>query len=161
MCAQDDLLWLELTARQHLRIYARMKAIPGDQIEAEVDRVLDDINLTGDADNAAATFSGGMKRRLSVGIASIGTPRIIFLDEPTTGMDPLSKRRVWAMIQRAKGGRVMLLTTHSMEEADALGDKVAFCNKIDELCVKNDGLCIKNDGFCIKKNECLIKIDEF
>jgi ABC-type multidrug transport system ATPase subunit len=96
VCAQDDLLWLELSARQHLRIYARLKAIRPGQIEGECDRVLNDVNLMGDADNAARTYSGGMKRRLSVGIASIGNPRIIFLDEPTTGMDPLSKRRVWA-----------------------------------------------------------------
>ena len=84
VCAQDDLLWLELSARQHLRIYARMKAIPWDLIEGELDRVLDDISLAGDADNAAGTYSGGMKRRLSVGIASIGTPKIIFLDEPVS-----------------------------------------------------------------------------
>lgn len=77
VCAQDDLLWLELTARQHLQIYAKMKAIPVGQIEGEVDRVLSDVTLTNDADNPAGTYSGGMKRRLSVGIASIGSPKIV------------------------------------------------------------------------------------
>ena len=76
VCAQEDLLWLELTAREHLRIYARLKAIPG-KIEEEIERVLNDISLTNDADNPAGTYSGGMKRRLSVGIASIGFPQIV------------------------------------------------------------------------------------
>ena len=77
VCSQDDLLWLELTAREHLRIYARLKAIPTGKIEKEIDRVLEDVSLTDDADNLVGTFSGGMKRRLSVGIASIGSPRIV------------------------------------------------------------------------------------
>ena len=77
VCAQDDLLWLELTAREHLRIYARLKAIPVGKIEEEIERVLNDISLTNDADNPAGTYSGGMKRRLSVGIASIGSPQIV------------------------------------------------------------------------------------
>eukprot|EP01052_Picozoa_sp_SAG31_P005476 SAG31_NODE_241_length_19364_cov_17.168544_9_plen_128_part_00 len=85
VCSQEDLLWLELTARQHLELFARFKGVPERHIDVEVKRVLDEINLTFDGDNRAATFSGGMKRRLSVGMASIGAPRIIFLDEPTTG----------------------------------------------------------------------------
>ena len=73
----------------------------------------------------ASTFSGGMKRRLSVGISAMGNPKL-FLDEPTTGLDPLSRRRVWAMIERLKEGRVIVLTTHSMEEADSLSDKIGI-----------------------------------
>lgn len=68
------------------------------------------------------TFSGGMKRRLSVGISSIGNPSVIFLDEPTTGMDPISKKFVWGLIKEIKRGKVVVLTTHSMEEADILSD---------------------------------------
>jgi len=67
-----------------------------------------------------------MKRRLSVAISSIGDPRIIFMDEPTTGMDPLSKRHVWDLIQELKKSRVIILTTHSMEEADVLADRYVF-----------------------------------
>lgn len=65
-----------------------------------------------------------MKRRLSIGIALLGDPKIIFLDEPTTGMDPCTRREVWDMIEKAKRDRVIFLTTHSMEEADILGDRV-------------------------------------
>jgi ABC-type multidrug transport system ATPase subunit len=68
-----------------------------------------------------STFSGGMKRRLSVAISSIGEPRIIFMDEPTTGLDPVHKREVWHLIENMKKNRVIILTTHSMEEADILG----------------------------------------
>ena len=66
-----------------------------------------------------------MKRRLSVAISSIGNPKIMFMDEPTTGMDPVSRRDVWALIQRLKRNRVMVLTTHAMEEADILSDRIA------------------------------------
>jgi ABC-type multidrug transport system ATPase subunit len=70
-----------------------------------------------------------MRRRLSVAIALIGDPKIVILDEPTTGMDPVSRREVWNVIEGAKKNRVILLTTHSMEEADVLGDKIAIVAK--------------------------------
>lgn len=70
------------------------------------------------------SYSGGMKRRLSVAISCIGNPKIIFMDEPTTGMDPLSRRQVWKVIQHIKKNRVIILTTHSMEEADVLSDRI-------------------------------------
>jgi len=72
------------------------------------------------------TFSGGMKRRLSVAISSIGQPRMIFFDEPTTGLDPVSRRRVWNLIEKLKAGRVIVLTTHSMDEADLLSDRIGI-----------------------------------
>jgi len=77
------------------------------------------------ADKHAGKFSGGMKRRLSVAISAIGSPKIIFMDEPTTGLDPMSRREIWNTIQNLKQNRVVVLTTHSMEEADVLGDRVA------------------------------------
>ena len=72
----------------------------------------------------ARAYSGGMQRRLSIAISLIGNPKVVYLDEPTTGMDPVTRREVWDMIQRAKKGRVIVLTTHSMEEADVLGDNI-------------------------------------
>lgn len=129
VCPQEDLLWPELTAREHLHIYSRFKGILEDEIEQHCLDILTAIGLLLEADNRVATYSGGMKRRLSVGVASVASPRILLLDEPSTGMDPLSKRRVWAMIEQIKKDRVVLLTTHSMEEADALGDKVAILDK--------------------------------
>lgn len=128
-CPQEDLLWAELTAREHLHLYARFKGIADDVLQQHCTDILTSVGLVADADNTVSTYSGGMKRRLSVGIASVASPTIMFLDEPSTGMDPLSKRRVWTMIEQLKKNRVMLLTTHSMEEADALGDKVAILDK--------------------------------
>ena len=128
-CPQEDLLWAELTAREHLHLYARFKGIADDVLQQHCTDILTSVGLVADADNMVSTYSGGMKRRLSVGIASVASPTIMFLDEPSTGMDPLSKRRVWTMIEQLKKNRVMLLTTHSMEEADALGDKVAILDK--------------------------------
>ena len=71
------------------------------------------------------SFSGGMKRRLSVAIACIGDPQIVFMDEPTTGMDPVSRQSVWKLIQELRQNRIVILTTHSMEEADYLSDRIA------------------------------------
>ena len=95
------------------------------------------------------TFSGGMKRRLSVGIAGIGNPRVVFLDEPTTGMDPVSRRQVWKLIQRLKRNRVLVLTTHAMEEADVLSDRIGVIVDGELRCV-GTSLFLKNtfgDGY--------------
>ena len=97
----------------------------------------------------AGTFSGGMKRRLSMAIAFIGDPRIVFLDEPTTGMDPKNRRYIWELIQKMKSGRVVILTTHAMEEADILSDRIAVVSKGSLRCV-GTGLYLKNkygDGY--------------
>ena len=84
-CPQHDLLWLELTARQHLRIYARLKGVARRDVEEHVTERLTAVNLQDDGDVPVKGFSGGMKRRLSVAISSMGSPRVLFLDEPTTG----------------------------------------------------------------------------
>lgn len=127
VCPQHDILWDQLTGREHLQLFARLKGIPADKIQEEVRARLDDVKLTDkEADSDAASYSGGMRRRLSIAIALLGDPRIVFLDEPTTGMDPVTRRHVWDMITRAKVGRVVMLTTHSMEEADVLGDRIGI-----------------------------------
>ena len=74
----------------------------------------------------SATLSGGQKRKLSLGIALIGDSKIVVLDEPTSGMDPYSRRSTWNIIQKNKKGRIILLTTHFMDEADILGDRIAM-----------------------------------
>ncbi len=126
VCPQHDILFDELTANEHLRFWARFKGIPRNELDIHVTQTLKDISLEGKGKNLASTFSGGMKRRLSVGMSAMGNPKVIFLDEPTTGLDPLSRRRVWTMIERLKEGRIIVLTTHSMEEADALSDEIGI-----------------------------------
>lgn len=81
------------------------------------------------------TLSGGMKRKLSVGIALCGGSRVVFLDEPTSGMDPGARRLVWDLLQKERIGRTILLTTHFMEEADLLGDRIAImANGVVQCC---------------------------
>ena len=126
VCPQHDVLWPQLTAREHLELYAGFKKLYFEEMEKDVSERLEDVALTAAADTPCGAYSGGMKRRLSVSIALIGDPKIVFLDEPTTGMDPVSRRQVWNLIERVKRGRVTLLTTHSMEEADVLGDRIAI-----------------------------------
>lgn len=126
VCPQHDVLWPQLTAREHLELYAGFKRLYYKDMEEDVAQRLNDVALTAAADSPCGSYSGGMKRRLSVSIALIGDPKIVFLDEPTTGMDPVSRRQVWNLIERVKRGRVTLLTTHSMEEADTLGDRISI-----------------------------------
>eukprot|EP00030_Apusomonadida_sp_AF-17_P000548 a175002_751.p1 GENE.a175002_751~~a175002_751.p1 ORF type:complete len:854 (-),score=472.33 a175002_751:20-2533(-) len=127
VCPQHDILWGELTAREHLELFAALKGMTLADAKTEAIERLRDVDLLDDAaDKVVSAFSGGMRRRLSTAIAFCADPKIIFLDEPTTGMDPVSRRKVWNMIQSKKGGRAIILTTHSMEEADVLGDRIGI-----------------------------------
>ena len=135
VCPQFDILWEELTAREHLEIFAQIKRVPFSQQAARVDECLRMVELYDVGNQRSKTFSGGMKRRLSVAIAVVGSPRVVFLDEPTTGMDPVMRQRVWRVIQRVKEGRVVILTTHSMEECDALANRAAIFSQGQLKCI--------------------------
>eukprot|EP00761_Pharyngomonas_kirbyi_P004790 gb/GECH01004795.1/.p1 GENE.gb/GECH01004795.1/~~gb/GECH01004795.1/.p1 ORF type:complete len:886 (+),score=205.13 gb/GECH01004795.1/:1-2658(+) len=126
VCPQHDILWSDLTAKEHLQIFAEFKGVPSSERKAVVEEKLRQVELFDVRNNRSKTFSGGMKRRLSVAIASIGDPAAIFFDEPTTGLDPVSKRRVWDLIDEVKKDKAVILTTHSMEEADILSDRIAI-----------------------------------
>lgn len=125
-CPQHDILWEELTAMEHLLLFSQLKGRSRSEALSESKAKLTQISLFDVKDALVGTFSGGMKRRLSVAIASIGDPAVMIMDEPTTGMDPLSKREVWELIKQLKRDRCILLTTHSMEEADILSDRIAI-----------------------------------
>jgi ABC-type multidrug transport system ATPase subunit len=120
VCPQHDILWPQLTARETLRLFASIKGldVPGalgaEGSEREIDRVLAAVSLQAQSvqNRAVGGFSGGMKRRLSVAIAALGAPRVLFLDEPTTGMDPVTRRGVWGLIHRLKKHAAIVLTTH-------------------------------------------------
>ena len=123
-----------------------LQGIEDDLINTEVDTILADIDLKDKANAIASKLSGGQKRKLSVGIALIGDPKLIFLDEPTAGVDPYSRRHLWAILKKRKEGKaslnlrdsedimsfnfqVILLTTHFMDEADILADRKAIMTK--------------------------------
>lgn len=91
-----------------------------------VDQLLEKLTLTPHADKVSENYSGGNKRKLSLGIALIGNPKVLFIDESSSGMDPAARRRMWDLIAEAAKERAVILTTHSMEEAEALCNKVAI-----------------------------------
>ena len=125
---QHDVLWPLLTAEEHLRFFARLKGVPDNQLQAELNRVINVFNMldSGLWGKYPPNMSGGEKRKLSLAIALIGGSQIVFLDEPTSGMDPENRRKVWDIIQAEKKNRSIILTTHYMDEADILGDRIAI-----------------------------------
>ena len=126
LCPQFDVVWSHLTVREHLQFYSMLKGVPSDKRDEAVNNSIKGVNLSEKADWYAGTLSGGQRRRLSLAISMIGAPEVIFLDEPTTGLDPETRRWVWQYIDAMKAGRGIILTTHSMEEADALCSTIAI-----------------------------------
>lgn len=120
ICPQHDILFDDLTAREHIQLYAGLKGVTPAQMSDLITQRLQAVRLDTVADVRAGTYSGGMKRRLSLVISTIGDPKIVFMDEPTTGMDPVNRRHVWSFVEKFKKDRVIVLTTHSMEEADVV-----------------------------------------
>ncbi len=129
VCPQHDILWPNLTATEHGRLFATIKGVPQHEVAGEVARALAFVGLQDVADDVTKTFSGGMQRRLSVALATLGQPKFIVLDEPTTGMDPLNRRAVWTLIQSLRKSRTIIVTTHHMLEADCLGDEIIVMAK--------------------------------
>jgi len=118
-----------LNAREHLELYGKIKYLKN--LYPEVDNLLEGMNLLMNGDTIAGGFSGGNKRKLMVAIAMIAQPKVLFLDEPSTGLDPESKRFMWNSIKSYKKNCSIVLTTHSMGEAE---------NLADNLVVMKDGL---------------------
>ncbi|XP_050221977.1 ABC transporter A family member 7-like isoform X2 [Mercurialis annua] len=139
VCPQHDLLWETLTGREHLLFYGRLKNLKGTALTQAVEESLRSVNLFngGVADKHAGKYSGGMKRRLSVAISLIGDPKVVYMDEPSTGLDPASRSNLWNVVKRAKQDRAIILTTHSMEEADALCDRLGVFVDGSLQCIGN------------------------
>ncbi|XP_058195608.1 ABC transporter A family member 2-like [Rhododendron vialii] len=135
VCPQFDILWDALSGQDHLHLFASIKGLPPASIKSVAQKSLAEVMLTEAAKIRAGSYSGGMKRRLSVAIALIGDPKLVILDEPTTGMDPITRRHVWDIIEDAKKGRAIILTTHSMEEADILSDRIGIMAKGRLRCI--------------------------
>jgi ABC-type multidrug transport system ATPase subunit len=135
VCSQFDILWNEMTAQEHLYMFARLKNVPVQQINHRINQILSFVSLEGEKKTKVQNFSGGMKRRLSLAIAAIGDPTIILLDEPTTGLDPKVRKQIWDLIEKMKKNKSIILTTHSMEEADILADRLCVMVKGRLKCV--------------------------
>lgn len=125
ICPQHNVLFPDLTVAEHLIFYSKLKGIPESEINEEIDHFVKLLELDDKRHAAASSLSGGQKRRLSAGCALCGRSRVVLLDEPTSGLDPAARRALWDLLQREKRGRTVLLTTHFMDEADVLADRVA------------------------------------
>ena len=149
-CPQFDALTENLTGREHLELYAYIKGIPKSRVKEQVEYMLKHMDLLQYSDVLAGTYSGGNKRKLSVAMALIGNPSVVFLDEPSAGMDPEARKKMWKILGKLKqNDSAVILTTHSMEEAEALCDRMTIMVRGRLKCI---GTCtaIKNkfgDGY--------------
>ncbi|KAJ3191886.1 hypothetical protein HK101_007320 [Irineochytrium annulatum] len=135
VCPQHDILWDDLTVEEHLLFYARLKGITPAEEAAVVTRALADVKLEAFRHRLTKGLSGGEKRRLSIAIALVGSPGVVFLDEPTTGLDPEVRRLIWDIISTAKAGKTIILTTHSMEEAEVCCNRIGIMAKGSLKCL--------------------------
>jgi ATP-binding cassette subfamily A (ABC1) protein 3 len=136
VCPQHDVLFLDLTVEEHLLLFCRFKGMTDvKQIQTQVDEKIEAIDLKDKRNTPAKNLSGGQKRKLSLAIALIGGSTVVVLDEPTSGMDLTARRRMWDMLKNEKARRIIILTTHYMEEADILADRIAIMAEGKLVCL--------------------------
>jgi ABC-type multidrug transport system ATPase subunit len=130
-CSLLDLM----TGRETLTMFAKLRGVPYSEVNALVEELLERLTLTPHADKVTKAYSGGNKRKLSLGMALIGDPKVLLIDESSSGLDPLAKRKMWDLIEEAARSRSVILTTHSMQEAEALCTRVAIMVKGKYVCL--------------------------
>lgn len=124
--AQSDALYEMLTGYENLEFFGKMKGVPSDKLKKEIEYIAEIVDLTDDLKKLVSKYSGGMKRRLSLAIALIGSPELLILDEPTVGIDPSLRKNIWKeLFKQRDSGVGILVTTHVMDEAE-LTDKVGL-----------------------------------
>jgi ABC-2 type transport system ATP-binding protein len=125
---QDPSIDDRLTGRENLYMHANLYGVPPGEQKSRIDRVLKLVELEGRADDLLRTYSGGMRRRLEIARGLIHYPKVLFLDEPTIGLDPQTREHIWSYIEDLRKAHdiTMILTTHYMEEADRLSDRIAI-----------------------------------
>ncbi|XP_034780404.2 glucosylceramide transporter ABCA12 isoform X2 [Acipenser ruthenus] len=131
VCMQYDVLFEHLTVKEHLLLYGQIKS-PGwnkDELNQQVRNTLKETGIYAHRHKRVGMLSGGMKRKLSISIAFIGGSKTVVLDEPTTGVDPCSRRSIWDIVTRHKTGRTIILSTHHLDEAEVLSDRIAFLER--------------------------------
>jgi ABC-2 type transport system ATP-binding protein len=135
--AQTDALYMTLTGFENLKFYAKMKGIKSSELQLRIDHVAEVVDLKDALNKRVEGYSGGMMRRLSLGIALLGNPKLLILDEPTVGIDPALRRKIWRELKRIKNnGQSILITTHVMDEAE----------QVDEVALILDGNVIALDS---------------
>ncbi|MCB8921697.1 MAG: ATP-binding cassette domain-containing protein [Ardenticatenaceae bacterium] len=144
---QEIALYDELTARQNLVFWGQMYNLSGKALKARIDEVLEQVNLTDRANDRVGTFSGGMKRRINIAAGLLHKPQLLFMDEPTVGIDPQSRRRILDMVKELRDqGMTVLYTTHYMEEAEELSDRVGIIDHGELIAVGTQAELTKTIG---------------
>lgn len=126
ICPQHDVLFENLTVKEHLEMFCVFKGVESRLIENEVNKAMEDMCLTDKKEIQAKGLSGGQKRKLSIALALIGGSEVVFLDEPSSGMDITSRRQLWDILKKCTNNRIIVLTTHYMEEAAVLGNRIGI-----------------------------------
>ncbi|KAK4327949.1 hypothetical protein Pmani_001610 [Petrolisthes manimaculis] len=151
LCPQHNMLFVDLTVLQHLLFFGRLKGMTSKEARTEAEELMLKLDLMEKKHRYGNQLSGGMKRKLCLAIALIGGSKVVILDEPSSGLDPESRRWVWQVVQGERGRRTVLVTTHHMEEADVLGDRVAIMSSGRVVCAGST-LFLKNkfgDGYTL------------
>ncbi|XP_059140192.1 phospholipid-transporting ATPase ABCA1-like [Physella acuta] len=143
MCPQHNVLFDLLTVEEHIWFYARLKGRSAIEVKKETEEMIKDVGLPNKRKEKAENLSGGMKRKLSVAIAFVGGSKTVILDEPTAGVDPYARRAIWELLLKFRKGRTIILSTHHMDEADVLGDRIAIISQ-GKLCTVGTSLFLKN-----------------
>jgi ATP-binding cassette subfamily A (ABC1) protein 1 len=143
-CPQHNVLFNKLTVEEHLFFFLAMKLPLAKRFEIneKISRWLSDLSLTSKRNTLVSSLSGGMKRKLSVALAFVGSSKLVVLDEPTAGIDPYARRAIWDLLAKHKEQRTIVLSTHYMDEADILGDRVAIISD-GKLCFVSTPLAFK------------------
>ncbi|XP_053533603.1 phospholipid-transporting ATPase ABCA1 isoform X1 [Ictalurus punctatus] len=142
MCPQHNVLFNDLTVEEHIYFYARLKGRSSEEVKQEIDQMIKDVGLPHKRKDLAKNLSGGMQRKLSVAIAFVGGSNVVILDEPTAGVDPYARRGIWELLLKYKTGRTIILSTHHMDEADILGDRIAIISH-GKVCCCGSSLFLK------------------
>ncbi|XP_034485231.1 ATP-binding cassette sub-family A member 3-like isoform X4 [Drosophila innubila] len=159
ICPQHNVLFDDMSVGNHLRFFSRMKGLKGDAVKNQVQKYIELIDLQNKESYKAGTLSGGMKRKLSVCCALCGDSKVVLCDEPSSGMDPAARRQLWDLLRKEKMGRTILLTTHFMDEADVLGDRITIMCDGELKCYGSSFFLKKHFGsgyslICVKEDNC-------
>jgi ATP-binding cassette, subfamily A (ABC1), member 3 len=160
LCPQHNILFDELTVREHIQFYSRLKGMKKHDTESEVQKYVTLLELENKIDMESKTLSGGMQRKLSVGVALCAGSKVVLCDEPTSGIDPAARRALWDLLLKEKKGRTILLSTHFMDEADILGDRIAIMAEGELKAVGSSFYLKKKFGVgyrlvCVKESGCV------
>ena len=151
-CPQHNVFLRYLTCQQHLKLFGTLRGLSSEEANRKATEILENVGMIDKKNEFGNNLSGGMKRRLCLANAIIGETKILILDEPTSGLDPESRREIWDILLKLKKNHTILITTHFMEEADVLGDKIAIMEH-GEIIAFGTSIFLKNhygSGYILK-----------